>query len=71
MIEVRIPRSRLRFDNEIHANLIVLEELRAAGIPVRGSLSVTGVGTGTLELLGADASEDVVYKWSEGFSEFA
>ena len=32
MIEVRIPRSRLRFDNEIHANLIVLEELRAAGI---------------------------------------
>ncbi len=64
VVEVRIPRKRLQFDNEIHANLVVLEELRAAGVPVRGALSITGVGHGTLEWVGADKTEDVVLRWT-------
>ena len=45
MVEVRIAAARLlKFDSEVHRGMLVLRELREAGMPVVGSLFPLGVG---------------------------
>lgn len=67
MIEVRIPRNVVRAiyqDNDIQFGQILLDRLRAAGIPVVRTLLVRGVEHGRLEFETDDlASDDWIYRW--------
>ena len=67
MIEVRIAAARLaKFDSEVHRGMLVLRELRDAGIPVVGALFPLGVKAGRLEVELDDlASDEWVWRWIE------
>ncbi len=67
MIEVRIARSRIdRFDNEVLKGQVILNTLRAAGVPVIGVLFPRGIGRGTLSVFTDEMFDEDVYQWDEG-----
>ena len=64
MIEVTIPSTVLiGFPNDIHVGMVVLERLRAAGVPARGDLWPLGVSEGRLSSEFDSLTEDLVYRW--------
>lgn len=65
MIEVRIATSKLaKFDNEVHRGMLVLRELREAGVPVVGVLFPLGVERGKLEIEYDElVSDEWVFRW--------
>lgn len=65
MVEVRIAAARLlKFDSEVHRGMLVLRELREAGIPVVGSLFPLGVERGRLECEYDElVSDEWVWRW--------
>lgn len=67
MIEINIPRNvvpRQFEDNDVQFGQIVLERLRAAGVPAIGHVFLRGVETGRLEMECDDlASDDYIYRW--------
>lgn len=67
MIEVRIAAARLlKFDSEVHRGILVLRELREAGIPVVGSLFPLGVERGVLSVEYDEiVSDEWVWRWVE------
>lgn len=67
MIEVRITAARLaKFDSEVHRGMLVLRELRDAGIPVVGALFPLGVKAGRLEVEYDElVSDEWVWRWIE------
>lgn len=53
-----------KFDNPIHQGMHVLERLRAAGIPVQGSVWPSGVDSGTLTMHEVDLGDGTTqYSW--------
>ena len=67
MIEVRISASKLaKFDNEVHRGMLVLRELREAGVPVVGTLFPLGAERGRLEIEYDElVSDEWVFRWVE------
>ncbi len=67
MIEIHISKDVVpaKFeDNDVQFGQIVLNKLRAAGVPVIGTVFLRGVETGRLELECDDlASDDYIYRW--------
>jgi hypothetical protein len=67
-IECRFPgdlQARLN-DNEVLANVRVLERLRQKGVPVLGAISVRGVANGELSVRTEEDldGDETVYKWT-------
>lgn len=64
-IEVTIEaREFARATNDIHIMMRMLERMRAAGIPVRGNLGITGVERGRLSI-SDDAFGDMLIEWED------
>ncbi len=67
MIEIQIPRNAVpaKFaDNDVQFGQIVLERLRAAGVPAVGNIFLRGVESGRLEMECDDlASDDWIYRY--------
>ena len=66
MIEVRIEKRRLdAFGNEVHASMHVLNQLRQAGVPIRGVLGPVVPDRGVLSCEIDDLGlEEYVYRWT-------
>jgi len=67
MVEVRIPAAKLaKFDSEVHRGMLVLRELREAGVPVVGSLFPLGAERGVLSVEYDElVSDEWVWRWSD------
>lgn len=67
MIEIHIPKDAVpaKFeDNDIQFGQIVLDKLRAAGVPAIGQVFLRGVETGRLEMECDDlASDDYIFRY--------
>lgn len=65
MVEVRIPAAKLaKFDSEVHRGMLVLRELREAGVPVVGSLFPLGAERGVLSVEYDElVSDEWVFRW--------
>ncbi len=67
MIEIHIPRNVVQAqfeDNDVQFGQIVLDRLRAAGVPVVGNVFLRGVVSGRLDLECDElASDDWVFRW--------
>lgn len=67
MIEVHIPRDAVpkQFeDNDVQFGQLVLDRLRAKGVPAIGKIFLRGVESGRLEMECDDlASDDYIYRW--------
>lgn len=67
MIEVRIAAARLlKFDSEVHRGILIVRELRDAGVPIVGSLAPLGVERGVLSVEYDElVSDEWVWRWVE------
>lgn len=70
MVEVRIPVEKIEeFENSVLKGQLIMNKLRAAGIPVIGILFPIGVSRGSLLSFCDDMFGDMVYRWSETIPE--
>lgn len=65
MIEVCIPLETLERHHEVMRGFLIVEKLKAAGIPVDGSLTVGGVLHGSLTTFDNVLFGDRVWRWTE------
>lgn len=70
MIEVRIPMADVqRFENSVITGQMIMNRLRAAGVPVLGVLFPLGAERGALVSFVDAMFDDMVYRWTEGVPE--
>lgn len=70
MIEVRIPRDKIRsFDNSVLQGQFIMNRLRESGAPVIGVLFPIGVEHGVLESFIDPMFDELVYRWSDAVPE--
>lgn len=62
-IEIRVSAGEAqRATNDIHVGLLAIDRLKAAGVPVTGTLFPVSVTSGVLSIA-EDVFGDIVYTW--------
>jgi hypothetical protein len=65
-VDVRIPRVEAdNFENGVLRGQVVLNRLRAAGIPALGVLCLVSVERGVLRMWLDEMFDDYVFSWSD------